>query len=45
MKNEQYLQPYRLGTPSNLVGNPEVTVLKTEDNHPNGKAAASFQLD
>lgn len=43
MKNEQYLQPYRLGTPSNLVGNPGVMVLKTADNHPNGTAAASFR--
>lgn len=45
MKNEQYLQPYRLGTPSNLVGNPGVKVLKTADNHPNGTEAASFQSD
>lgn len=45
MKNEQYLQPYRLGTPSNLVGNPGAMVLKTEDNHPSGKAVTSYQSD
>lgn len=45
MKNEQYLQPYHLGTPSNLVGNPEAMVPGIEGNHPSGKGAASFQSD
>lgn len=45
MKNEQYLQPYRLGTPSNLLGNLEAMGPRTEGNRPNGKEATSFQWD
>lgn len=44
MKNEQYLQPYHLATPSSPVGNPAVMVPRIEGSHPSGKVAASFQL-
>lgn len=44
-KEVEYLQPYRLTTPSNLEGNPGAEAPGTAGSRPSDTATASFQSD